>query len=301
MARCGVTPDMPRGAARRGSPVFRWVSRAFLASLGAVLACTASPPASVPSPPPADPVPMHESFTVESRAIGEARLIHVYTPHSDRGAATASPTPLPVLYMPDGGIDEDFPHVVNAVDSLIGLGKIRPVIVVGIPNTQRRRDLTPPTEVASDRAIAPQVGGSAAFRRFIREELIPEIDRRYRTMAERAIIGESLAGLFIVETLLEEPSLFTHYVALDPSLWWNNGALVASAATRLQAFDPSPRTLYFASSRDAEIRGDPSQLAELLRRFPPPGLRWHYELRRDLTHATIFQALQIEALEHALR
>ena len=125
--------------------------------------------------------------------------------------------------MPYGGIDEDFPHVVNAVESLVRQGKVRPVIVVGIPNTQRRRDLTGPTEVASDRAIAPKVGGSAAFRQFIREELIPEIDRRYKTTAERGIIGESLAGLFVVETFLEEPSLFTHYVALDPSLWWNKG------------------------------------------------------------------------------
>lgn len=56
--------------------------------------------------------------------------------------------------MPDGGLDEDFPHVVHTVDSLAALGAIRPVIVVGIPNTQRRRDLTGPTRVATDSAIA---------------------------------------------------------------------------------------------------------------------------------------------------
>ena len=149
--------------------------------------------------------------------------------------------------------------------------------------------------------IAPRVGGSAAFRRFLREELMPEIDRRYRTTPERSIIGESLAGLFIVETFLEEPSLFTHYVAFDPSLWWKEGALVASAAARLRAFDRAPRTLHLASSRDAEIRGDPSRLAEAIRLSPPPELRWRYNLRRDLTHATIFRALQVEALEDALR
>ena len=203
--------------------------------------------------------------------------------------------------MPDGGLDEDFPHVVRAVETLLERGRIRPVIVVGIPNTQRRRDLTPPTEVASDRAIAPQVGGSAAFRRFIGEELIPEIERRYRTTPERSIIGESLAGLFVVETLLEEPSLFRHYVAFDPSLWWNGGAIVASAAAKLAAFDSSTRSLYMASSQDAEIRGGPSRLAEVIRRSPPAGLRWRYELRRDLTHATIFRALENAALEDALR
>jgi len=206
-----------------------------------------------------------------------------------------------VLYMPDGGLDEDFPHVVRAVEALTARGKVRPVIVVGIPNTQRRRDLTPPTQVPSDRAIAPQVGGSAAFRQFIREELIPEVDRRYRTTPERAIIGESLAGLFVIETLLKEPSLFRHYAALDPSLWWNAGALVDSAATSLQAFDSMPRSLYMASSQDAEIRGGPSRLADLIRSSPPQGLRWRYVLRRDLTHPTIFGALELEALEDALR
>ncbi len=285
------------------SPVFRWLPRLLVVSVGGVLACTASGPSAAPSPSPADPVPVHESFTLESRVLGESRLIHVHTPtpRGYGGEASTSAGPLPVLYMPDGGLDEDFPHVVRAVESLIDLGKIRPLIVVGIPNTQRRRDLTGPTDVASDRAIAPQVGGSAAFRKFIGEELMPEIDRRYRTTPERAIIGESLAGLFVVETLLEEPSLFRHYVALDPSLWWNNQALVGSAARRLQAFDPAPRTLFLASSQDAEIRGGPSELAEVIRRFSPPGLVWRYRPRRDLTHATIFRALELEALESALR
>lgn len=258
-----------------------------------VTACAASHRAPAPATPAADPVPEHASFILESRALGEKRLIHVHVPSAVR--------PIPVLYMPDGGLDEDFPHVVAAVDSLIEQRKIRPWIVVGIPNTQRRRDLTPPTEMASDLAIAPQVGGSAEFRRFLRDELIPEIDRRYRTTPERSIIGESLAGLFVVETLLEEPSLFRHYAALDPSLWWNGGALVSSAEARLRAFDAPPRSLYMAASQDAEARGGPSQLAEALKRSAPSGLRWRFEPRRDLTHATIYRALEREALEDALR
>ena len=285
----------------RGIVISLWRSGSSAALLAASLACSTSSPATVPSSPPGDPVPPHESFTLESRAVGERRLIHVFIPRGSRPEGTTAPVPLPVLYMPDGGLDEDFPHVVRAVESLVEHGTVRPVLVVGIPNTQRRRDLTPPSDVASDRAIAPQIGGSAAFRRFIREELIPEIDRRYRTTPERTIIGESLAGLFVVETFLEEPSLFRHYVALDPSLWWNGGALVASAGMRLAAFDSTPRSLYFAASQDAEVRGGPSQLADLIRRSPPPGLRWRFELRRDLTHATIFQGLEREALEDALR
>jgi len=99
---------------------------------------------------------------------------------------------------------------------------MRPFILVGIENTARRRDLTGPTTSAEDKKIAPKVGGSAAFRQFIREELIPTVKQRYRTTAETAIVGESLAGLFVVETLLLEPGLFDTYLAFDPSLWWNN-------------------------------------------------------------------------------
>ncbi len=95
--------------------------------------------------------------------------------HLPPSYATSGDARYPVLYMPDGGIDEDFPHVVNTMDSLIALGHIRPVIVVGVPNTERRRDLTGPTRVKSDSAIARHVGGSEPFRRFLRDELVPAI------------------------------------------------------------------------------------------------------------------------------
>lgn len=250
------------------------------------------------APPPGDPVPAHDTLTIPSRSLGENRLVNVHTPP---GYSTSSGARLPVLYMPDGGMDEDFPHVVNTVDSLIALGAIRPVIVVGIPNTQRRRDLTGPTRFAADSAIAPRVGGSAAFREFIRDELIPAVQGRYRTTMERAIVGESLAGLFIVETFLTEPALFDHYVALDPSVWWNGNALVDAAEARLRGFDGSPRTLYLASSSVEDIAAGTARLALALRTVAPRGLGWVYVPRPDLTHATIFRAVGPMALAEALR
>jgi predicted alpha/beta superfamily hydrolase len=238
---------------------------------------------------------------VQSRALGEARPINVYTPPQYRASPGGAAEPFPVLYMPDGGLDEDFPHVVRMVDSLIARGVIRPVIVVGVPNTERRRDLTGPTRVKSDSAIAPRVGGSGAFRRFLREELMPEVERRYRTTHERGIIGESLAGLFIVETFLMEPTLFTHYIALDPSLWWNAGSLLNSAGQRLAGFDHDSRTLYLASSREPSTAVGSARLDSLLRAAPPLGLRWTYRPRPDLEHATIFRALERDALVEAFR
>jgi predicted alpha/beta superfamily hydrolase len=244
------------------------------------------------------PAAAQESFTIQSAALGEARLINVHTP----AQYVASPAArLPVLYMPDGGLDEDFPHVVSTVDSLVAAGRIRPVIVVGIPNTERRRDLTGPTRVPSDSAVAPRVGGSVTFRRFVRDELIPEIERRYRTTPERAIVGESLAGLFVVETFLLEPGLFTHYVALDPSVWWNGGALVDSAASRVATLDATRRSIYLATSREPTTSVGTARLVDLLRTVKPPGLRWRYEARPDLTHANIFRSVEGAALAHALR
>ena len=221
--------------------------------------------------------------------------------HVPAGYAVSSATRFPVLYMPDGGLDEDFPHVVNTVDSLIALGKIRPVIVVGIPNTQRRRDLTGPTRIGSDSAIAPRVGGSAGFRRFIREELMPVIDARYHTTSERSIAGESLAGLFIVETFLTEPTMFDHYIALDPSLWWNGGALVDSASTALTTLGSGPRTLFLANSSEPVIAAATARLAALLRAVPPKKLAWEYVPRTDLTHGTIFRGIGPQALSSVLR
>ncbi len=295
-----------------GTFVVRAVHAALTLAASACVTASPVPPVSSASRPlesaePQDPIPAHDTLTLTSRALREARPVNVHVP---TGYVTSGDARYPVLYMPDGGIDEDFPHVVNTVDSLIALGLIRPVIVVGVPNTERRRDLTGPTRVKSDSAIARHVGGSERFRRFLRDELVPAIDARYRTTPERGLVGESLAGLFVVETFLREPAAFTHYVAFDPSLWWNRALLVDSAAALLTAMSPGTsgavaaplprRTLYIAASRDD--RDDATdRLREALRVTSLSGVRWTYEPRPDLTHATIFRALAPSAFAQALR
>jgi predicted alpha/beta superfamily hydrolase len=174
---------------------------------------------------PSDPIPEHETFKIASNQVGEER---VYKTSTDS---------LPVMYMADGGIiDEDFPHIANTLSELIIAKKIPPMILVGIANTQRRRDLSGPTEIAKDKEIAPIVGGSEKFRAFIKEELFPEINKRYRTTSEKSIIGESLSGLFVVETFFLTPEMFDNYIAFDPSLWWNNHYLVRTAKEHLANF-----------------------------------------------------------------
>ena len=233
--------------------------------------------------------------------LGESALINVYVPPD----YATSGTRYPVLYMPDGGLNEDFPHVTGAVDSLVKNAAIRPLIVVGVKNTQRRRDLIGPTTIDEDSTIAPHAGGADKFRAFLRDELLPLIAARYRTTAESAlIVGESFAGLFVLETFVLEPTLFDHYIALDPSVWWNSGALVDSApallaraggangATAVRKDAPAAaraRSLFVAISRDDRDDIGP-RFAAAFRDAAARGLAWTYVPRPDLTHATIFRA-----------
>lgn len=241
----------------------------------------------------AESMPPHQTFTLESRGLKETRRINVYLPpgHDAEGSAR-----FPVLYMPDGGVEEDFPHVATTIDTAIRAGEMRPLILVGIENTERRRDMTGPTKVAEDRKIAPRVGGSAAFRAFISGELMPEVRRRYRTTEETGIIGESLAGLFIVETFFLQPKLFDTYIALSPSLWWNDKELVRKAGERLKARADLRNTLYLSSADEDEIVAAAARLAETLRAKAPAGLKWQYEPRPDLRHDNIYRASSPQVL-----
>jgi predicted alpha/beta superfamily hydrolase len=237
-----------------------------------------------------------ETFTIDSKVLGEARRINVFMPTM---YGIPPEGPIPVLYMPDGGIDEDFLHVAGLLQVSVSNGTVRPFLLVGIENTQRRRDLTGPTEDPEDRKIAAVVGGSAAFRRFIRTELVPAIRARYQTTAESAIVGESLAGLFVVETLLTEPDLFDTYIAFDPSLWWNGGALVDGAADRLNA--AAGRSLYLASSDEFTIAAHTERLARVLGEHAPTELSWHYEAMPEETHGTIYHPGALKAFRHLFR
>jgi predicted alpha/beta superfamily hydrolase len=155
--------------------------------------------------------------------------------------------------------------------------------------------MTGPTSNEDDKKIAPQVGGSLAFRQFIRNELMPEIRERYRTTSETAIVGESLAGLFVVDTFLLEPDLFDTYIAIDPSLWWNNEGLVNDAAEKLRARPKLEKSLYFASSDEKAIAAITQRFAKILTTDAPPTIRWHYERLPDEKHSTIYHPAALKA------
>ena len=242
--------------------------------------------------PAAAPLVIGETFTIASKSLGELRRINVYAPP---GYAESREARLPVLYMPDGGMAEDFLHVAGLIQVSVGNGTMRPFLLVGIENTERRRDMTGPTEIADDRKIAPRVGGSAAFRAFIRDELMPRVKERYRTTSETAIVGESLAGLFVVETFFREPELFDTYIAIDPSLWWNGAKLVDEAGDRLRARPAMRETLHLASSDERGIADPVQRLAAVLEQGAFPGLRWHHDPLPQEKHSTIYHPAALRA------
>ena len=262
--------------------------RTLTAHAGLALAASAAADAA--------PLAVGETFTLDSAHLGETRRVNVYLPpgHDDDPDRAC-----PVLVMPDGGLGEDFLHVAGLVQVSVANGTMRPFILVGVENTERRRDLTGPTADPRDREIAPRTGGSAAFRAFLRDELLPAVRERWPTTDETAIVGESLAGLFVVETLFAEPDLFDTYLAFDPSLWWNREALVAGADAALAAWAGGPKRLFLASSGQPELADLAARLAAAIAAHAEAGVTVHLDRLPDETHATIYHPAALRAFRAA--
>jgi len=241
--------------------------------------------------PTAAPVGFGETFRLASAVLGEERVINVYLPPD----YARSETRFPVLFALDGGIQEDFPHVAGIIDVSIRNEVIRPMVVVGIENTERRRDLVSETTVEQERKIAPHAGGTGRFRRFLHEELKPTIARRYHVTDESAVVGESFAGLFVLETLLQDPDLFDTYIAIDPSVWWNEGALVKSVPKLLSQWSAKPKRLFAATADYKETQDGVTALMTALRDLKPAGLTGTYEPFPAEHHNTIFPVAEVRA------
>lgn len=230
---------------------------------------------------------------IDSTALREARVVNVVLPA--RYDAQPDRT-YPVLYLIDGGVEQDLLHVAG-VAQLGGVwGRSADAIVVGIETRDRRRELTGPTHDAGLLARYPTAGASAAFRTFIRDEVQPLIRARYRTNGYEAVLGESLAGLFIVEAYLTEPQLFDAYAAIDPSLWWDGERLSRTAARALDGKAAPPIYLAFAKEQ-SETPAPMQRVAGAIAKAAP---RWCLAARPDLLHSTVYQQLAPQALQFLL-
>ncbi len=167
---------------------------------------------------------------VDSEILGEERTVWVYVP--DQNATSFyQEQQYPVVYLLDG--DAHFYSVVGMIHQLSSVNgnTVCPkMIVVGIPNTNRTRDLTPTQASADppfvDSTMASVSGGGEAFLSFMEEELFPYIDANYPALPYRMLIGHSFGGLTAMNAYAHHPEMFNAYVSIDPSMWWDDRKLL---------------------------------------------------------------------------
>ncbi len=232
-------------------------------------------------------------LSVDSKVLGQARNISVILPMNyEKGSKR-----YPVLYLIDGGVQQDLIPVAGFGALATLSGQYREFIIVGIETVNRKLELTTPSIMPYDLLQIPQNGGADDFRRFILEEVKPIIGDRYRTTEETAVLGESLAGFFIVDTFLRMPTSFTHYIAVSPSLWWKGKALATSSARYLSgASFPGGRSLYLASADEVDIIEAIKPLHRALQDKAPQRLKWWYQPMPTEHHNTVYHPATLNAL-----
>jgi uncharacterized protein len=246
-----------------------------------------------------------------SRVLGEYRKIWVYVPTMINGGIYA-PHRYPVVYLLDG--DGHFSSVVGMIQQLsqVNGNTVTPeMMVVGILNTDRTRDLTP-THV-QDGASESTSGGGEKFTSFLEQELIPRIDSLYLTSPYRVLVGHSFGGLLAVNILIHHANLFSSYVAIDPSLWWDHQKLLNEATALLPKARFENKSLFLAiantmrQNQDTmQVRRDTNSATEhirsilsfgdALKRNPENSLRWMVKYYDDDIHASVPLIAEYDAL-----
>lgn len=174
------------------------------------------------------PFTIGEIRTLKSAILNEDRTLNIYLPEGfDKSKS------YPVIYLLDGSANEDFLHIVGLVQFYKMQYTMPDFLVVGIANVDRKRDFTFHTDLKDLQKEYPTTGHSDQFIAFIEKELQPFVEKTYKTTATKYIIGQSLGGLLATEILLKKPSLFTHYLIVSPSLWWDDESLLKGAKSLL--------------------------------------------------------------------
>ncbi|HAD12948.1 MAG TPA: esterase [Saprospirales bacterium] len=190
--------------------------------------------------------------SVQSNILGELRKVMVYMPD---GSANNQQR-YPVVYLLDG--EGNFTTLVGILQYLsTGGNNFCPkMIVVGIPNTDRTRDLTP-THVDvyppfMDSASCKTSGGGENFIAFIEKELMPHIEAKYPTAPYKMLIGHSFGGLAVMQTFVHHTDLFNAYICIDPSMWWDNQKLLQQARKALVEKKFNGKSMYLAIANTLE-------------------------------------------------
>jgi len=229
---------------------------------------------------------------VESRVLGESRSIHVVLPDKyspDSGAR------YDVLYVLDA--EDDGKRILEIVRALQDRqGFIPPLIVVNVWTMlkwDRDKDLTP-----SHVADVPTSGGGAAFVSFMRDELIPYVDKKFATSGENILYGHSYGGLFGMYAFLGEPRPFKAYVLTDPAFWWDHERIVAHAREEFTRRSFAGTTLWIGSRDGADHeRMGVTAMEAVLKSVAPKELHWRSESYADETHFSVMHKSAYDGLK----
>ncbi|MEL6255925.1 MAG: alpha/beta hydrolase-fold protein [Bacteroidota bacterium] len=225
-----------------------------------------------------------KSYVLKSEILKEERPFSVYLP------AGYSPTgnPTPVMYLLDG--DYHFHHTTGVVHFLSTQGRMPEMIVVAIPNTtDRTRDLTP--EIIKDdqaKKNFPTGGKANSMLSFIKDELMPHIDKQYNTSPYTMLIGHSFGGIFAVNAFLEEPDLFDSYISISPSMWWDDQSLVEKAEKFLDK-KPNLNTYFYMTmgNEGGTMLGGAMKLAALFEEYEGEDFSWDFKVMEEETHGSV--------------
>ncbi len=189
-----------------------------------------------------------KKYKMYSGYLQEEREYQVYLPASYHEKSDVH-SKYPVIYLIDG---ESFFHSLTAIQKSFTRGRMSRMpecIIVGIISTDRTRDLTP-TKSAYRRDGTIQEGDlelggeSDVFADFLTKELRSVIDSVFYTSGKNILFGHSYGGLFTLNIFLTQTEAFDTYIAIDPSLWWDNAKLAAEAINIVQTKRFSDKTLY---------------------------------------------------------
>jgi predicted alpha/beta superfamily hydrolase len=221
-----------------------------------------------------------------SNVLNEERECWVYTPRDyDR-----STTRYPVLYLLDG--ESHFLHVAGAVHFLSDATRIPQLIVVGVVNVDRVHDFTPVHSLTSftgrtDSALLAATGGGANFLKFLRRELIPYIDKTYRTEPYRMLEGHSLGGMFATYVLESAPELFNALIIVSAAFYGGNASVLRDFGGFLQNHHDLTTTLFVAVGDEPHIKKGLASLVQQLKDYAPRTLSWQYREYESEDHASV--------------
>lgn len=267
---------------------------ALMACLAAACAAPASAPSASTLAAAPTPITLGEQYLIASSILGDTREINVWVPpgiEEDRA-------PGAVIYLLDGALDQDFRHIAGLGELCALSWTCETTIIVGIQTKDRQRELTPAATDPRFLSGFPQAGGAAEFRRFIAEEVRPFVEARYPTAPRTVLMGESLAGLFVVDTLLEAPALFDDYIAISPSLWWDAGRISTEAPAKMVSPALAGRRLYLAMADEGgTMQAGIEALSRAVDAAAPDEFEFMFADRSaSETHATIYHGEALSAL-----